>query len=129
MNTVTLDTSAVSDFQRKSLWLNSICLADKVLIPFPVLGELKYGIRSGSHYKANINWLNEFLSSPLVDILESTCRTTDLYAELKQQLKHAGTPIPENDIWIAACCIENSSVLLTRDNHFKHIPQLNVLWP
>jgi tRNA(fMet)-specific endonuclease VapC len=33
-------------------------------------------------------------------------------------------PIPTNDLWIAALVIQRDLVLLTRDAHFKHLPQL-----
>jgi predicted nucleic acid-binding protein len=40
------------------------------------------------------------------------------------QLRAAGTPIPDNDLWTAALALENDLVLITRDQHFERIPQL-----
>ena len=44
--------------------------------------------------------------------------TARRYGEVKAELRAAGTPIPENDIWIAALALEHSLTLVTRDAHF-----------
>ena len=44
-------------------------------------------------------------------------------------LRFQGTPLPENDIWIAASSMEHGSMLLTRNRHFACLPQLRVRWP
>ncbi|HAA90566.1 MAG TPA: hypothetical protein DCE07_08400 [Peptococcaceae bacterium] len=49
------------------------------------------------------------------------------YAALRQKLKKAGRPIPENDIWIAASCLELDAMLLSRDAHFDFFPDLQVI--
>ena len=40
------------------------------------------------------------------------------------ELRRAGTPVPDNGLWIAALCIEHDLALVTRDRHFDKIPQL-----
>lgn len=50
--------------------------------------------------------------------------TADHYARLFVQLKRAGKPLPDNDVWIAALCIQHRLALITRDKHFDRIPQL-----
>ena len=50
--------------------------------------------------------------------------TAEQYARLFVQLKRAGTPIPDNDLWIAALALEHDLMLITRDRHFQDIPQL-----
>jgi tRNA(fMet)-specific endonuclease VapC len=62
-----------------------------------------------------------------VRVLETTARTTAVYARVRHQLRAAGTPIPENDVWIAATAIEHNLPLVTRDNHFKVVEELEVL--
>ena len=64
---------------------------------------------------------------PEVRILEITERTTAVYARVRHQLRAAGTPIPENDVWIAAVAIEHSLPLASRDKHFKLVRGLEVL--
>lgn len=48
------------------------------------------------------------------------------YAQIRWSLKQRGKPIPENDLWIAAACIQHSLPLLSRDAHFKLVPGLTV---
>jgi tRNA(fMet)-specific endonuclease VapC len=49
---------------------------------------------------------------------------TNAYASLFAQLRSQGTPIPTNDIWIAALVLQHDLVLLTGDGHFSKIPQI-----
>ena len=46
------------------------------------------------------------------------------YAQLFVQLRRPGTPIPVNDLWIAALVLEHGFDLYSRDGHFDHLPQL-----
>lgn len=50
--------------------------------------------------------------------------TTHHYADLYLQLRHQGTPIPDNDLWIAALVVQHGLTLYSRDKHFHHLPQL-----
>lgn len=58
----------------------------------------------------------------LTDGVEDVVITLEL-AELRTQ----GTPIPTNDLWIAALVVEHGLTLYTRDRHFEHLPQLPLL--
>jgi tRNA(fMet)-specific endonuclease VapC len=62
-----------------------------------------------------------------VRLLLPTRETADGYARLFAQLRAAGTPIPTNDIWIAAQVVEEGLSLITRDKHFGSIPQVTLL--
>jgi predicted nucleic acid-binding protein len=64
------------------------------------------------------------LSRETVAILFAGRETTEQYARLFIQLKRAGTPVPDNDLWIAAMAIEHDLALITRDRHFDKLPQL-----
>jgi tRNA(fMet)-specific endonuclease VapC len=64
------------------------------------------------------------LAKPTVAVLLPGRQTADYYARLFVQLKRAGTPIPDNDLWIAALALEHDLMLVTRDRHFECIPQL-----
>jgi len=124
--TVALDTNAYSDWRSKGTWHDQIRLADRILIPSIVLGELFHGFRKGSRHAANKKRLDAFLSEPQVEIAAVTRRTAEIYGELLTHLQKRATPIPTNDIWIAAITVEHSATLLTRDAHFEHLPQVNV---
>jgi predicted nucleic acid-binding protein len=94
--------------------------ADQVAIPVIVLGEYRYRIAQSRNRAAYANWLKDLLNDCLVlDINEPT---TPYYAEITVELKRKGTPIPTNDIWIAALCRQHSLPLLSRDRHFDLVP-------
>jgi predicted nucleic acid-binding protein len=68
--------------------------------------------------------LQRFLSKPGVDVVFASDATTQQYAQVYAQLRTQETPIPTNDIWIAAIVLEHQLVLCTRDEHFDHLPQV-----
>jgi predicted nucleic acid-binding protein len=81
-----------------------------------VIGEYRYGIwhsRNRQHYQ---QWLQEYL--PKFRLLDIEDRTTIPYAAVRTELKKAGTPIPSNDVWIAALCRQHSLPIISRDRHF-----------
>lgn len=98
--------------------------ADVILISPIMLGELMFGFRNGSRFARNTEELNRFLSHHAVEIVTLSEITADRYARIAAQLKQQGTPIPSNDIWIAAQTMETGSELVTMDNHFDKIPGL-----
>jgi len=71
--------------------------------------------------------LHRFLAQPGIEILHSTDATTRSYAALYRQLRAQGTPIPTNDLWIAALVVEHDLALYSRDAHFGVLPQLNLV--
>ncbi len=98
--------------------------ADRVLLPVPVLAELRFGFLNGTKGRENEAHLVRFLDRPRVEVLRCDEETTVRYAELKLQLKKQGTPIPINDVWIAALVLQHQATLFTRDSDFERIPQL-----
>jgi predicted nucleic acid-binding protein len=68
--------------------------------------------------------LRKLLAKATVGVLLPSRETAEHYARLFVQLKRAGTPVPDNDLWIAALALEHDLVLITRDEHFQRIPQL-----
>jgi predicted nucleic acid-binding protein len=94
--------------------------ADQIAIPVIALGEYRYGIAQSRHRASYAEWLKGLLHDCLV--LDANEPTTDYYAEITLELKQKGTPIPTNDIWIAALCRQHSLPLLSRDQHFDLVP-------
>ena len=103
--------------------------ASEVLVPATVLGELHAGFERGVRRDVNRRQLAEFLALPGVDLIAVTAGIAERYGILVGQLTRKGTPIPTNDIWIAAAALETGTRLLTYDAHFEHIPGLIVLHP
>lgn len=96
----------------------------RICLPVPVLAELRFGFLNGSRARTNLANLDTFLDSPRVEVLSCDEETALRYAELRLQLKRQGTPIPMNDIWIAALALQHGATLFTRDADFDHLPQL-----
>jgi tRNA(fMet)-specific endonuclease VapC len=125
MMRITLDTNAYSAFMRgDQSVLEALAGADIVYVPLFVVGELHFGFRGGNRLKENLAELRSFLAKPTVQLWLATEETPQIYGEIQDRLKRAGTPIPINDIWIASACIETGSRLVTFDQHFDLIPGL-----
>jgi tRNA(fMet)-specific endonuclease VapC len=98
--------------------------AEAIILPFIVLGELRAGFADGRRQAENESVLRRFLLEDGVDVLFADDQTTHHYAAVFRQLRRQGTPIPTNDMWIAALVLQHNLVLHARDKHFDHLPQL-----
>ena len=98
--------------------------ADEILVPFVVLAELRAGFAGGAQPAENEANLIRFLDSRRVDLVFADEDTTHHYGRLFQQLRRQGTPIPTNDLWIAALVVQHQLRLFARDTHFDHLPQI-----
>jgi tRNA(fMet)-specific endonuclease VapC len=120
-----LDTNRLTDLFKGDTalaeWLEA---CDEVWIPLVVLAEIKAGFYGGAQQHRNQMLLGRLLSKATFRILLPGRETAEQYARLFVQLKRAGTPIPDNDLWIAALALEHDLMLVTRDQHFQHVPQL-----
>jgi tRNA(fMet)-specific endonuclease VapC len=122
---ILLDTSAYVEFKRNNVELvEMIVAADLILFSAVVLGELLFGFRSGSRFKKNLDELNGFLENDAVEIVSIGKISADRYSRIATQLRRQGTPIPTNDIWIAAQTMEHGAELVTTDSHFAKISGL-----
>ena len=125
MKTLALDTNAYSAFKHgKAEVVDQLERAERILIPVPVLAELRIGLRGGTREALNLDELEQFLSSPRVELCSLTEQTAILYAEIFGTLQRKGKPIPLNDIWIAASAMEQGAILLSADAHFTWIDGL-----
>lgn len=97
---------------------------DAISVPLVVIAELRAGFAVGSRGYENERVFEAFLHRPRVHILVPTLDTTRHYATLFRRLRAAGTPIPTNDLWIAAPVIQHDIALYSRDVQFDAIPQL-----
>ena len=98
--------------------------APKIHVPLIVVAELRAGFAVGSRGEENQRVFERFLHRPRVEVLLPTIETTRHYAHLYRQLRGAGTPIPTNDLWIAALVVQHELALFSRDVHFDALPQL-----
>jgi tRNA(fMet)-specific endonuclease VapC len=120
-----LDTSAYVGFKlNHSELVEFLTQADQVVMSPIVLGELLFGFRNGTRFDKNIAELRQFLDHNAVEIIQLNDITADRYSRIAAQLRQQGTPIPSNDIWIAAHAMEIGAELVTMDRHFEKISGL-----
>ncbi len=123
---ILLDTNRLTDLLRGDPALVRLVeQADEVWLPYVVLAEIKAGFLGGTRLSENIALLAALLATG-VTVLYADEQTVEAYARLFVQLKSAGTPIPDNDLWIGALAVQHGLMLVTRDAHFKKIPQLQL---
>jgi tRNA(fMet)-specific endonuclease VapC len=91
------------------------------------IGELLSGFKGGGREQKNREELEIFLDSPRVVVYSVNEDTSEFYAEIINNLRRIGRPIPTNDIWIAAVAFQNGLKLFTKDTHFKAIAGLSLV--
>ena len=122
---IALDTNRLTDlFRGDNVLAGQLGTCEEVWVPLMVLAETKAGFYGGNRQGRNEALLASFLARSTVGILLPGRETAERYARMLVQLRRAGTPIPDNDLWIAALVLENDLTLITRDSHFEQIPQL-----
>jgi tRNA(fMet)-specific endonuclease VapC len=125
MRRALLDTNVLADFFAGDPDTVKACQRCKTLaLNTVVLGEVLAGFAAGTRREANRRLLSRFVSSPRVKLLPLGLETAEHYAQVYSQLRRKGTPLPSNDMWIAASALEHGLVLLTRDTHFGEIDGL-----
>lgn len=116
---IALDTNAYSALMRGHREVAALIRrSEAVLVPAVVVGELLYGFRLGTRFEENAARLEAFLAAPFVELLPVTLTTADRFGRTAAVLRQKGTPIPTNDIWIAAQVMEVGADLLSSDLHF-----------
>lgn len=124
---VLLDTSAYSAFMRgQADVVEALRRANAVVLTPVVLGELSAGFRRGRQRARNEALLGRFLASPRVQVIPLDEGTAERYAVILNALWTAGTPIPTNDVWIAASAMQHGLVVLTMDAHYQKVAQILV---
>jgi tRNA(fMet)-specific endonuclease VapC len=127
MKKILLDTNAYCHFlSGDETILDELTSADVVYMSVFVLGELYAGFKGGNKEQQNSSLLKKFIQKPTVELLNTTEETAIFFGLIKHNLKIAGTPIPINDVWIAAHTMESGATLITKDNHFLKIQGLRV---
>lgn len=127
MSRVLLDTSAYSAFMRGHRGVKeSLQRAGEIYLSATIVGELLAGFMRAGHRRKNEQELEAFLSSPRAQVSDVDRETARRYAVILDGLRTAGTPIPTNDIWIAASAMQHGLRLVTTDAHYRHVKQVIV---
>ncbi len=124
-NELLLDTSAVIESWRKNPEVvTTLTATSGLLLPVIVYGELLLGAEKSQHPERKFKEITTFLKAvSLLDIDRSTAKH---YSKLRTALERQGTPIPENDLWIASLAVQYGLYVYTVDKHFQLISGLKL---
>jgi tRNA(fMet)-specific endonuclease VapC len=123
-----LDTSIVIPYRAgEPAVVELVRQADEVFLPVVVVGELLYGTLKSPLPEQNRRWVEELTAR--IPVLGCDRETAETYADVRNELRLAGLPIPENDLWIAAIARQHGLSLAARDKHFLGIRDLTVVAP
>src|SRR3990172_1394494 len=123
---ISLDTNIVIRLLKNDkAVVNLLSRKSMIYLPIPVTAELLFAAKNSGRPKDNLKTYNEFIDP--CRVLNITRKTADRYSTVRLQLKQKGRPIPENDVWIAAVCIENDLPIITPDTHFDNVEGLEVV--
>ena len=121
-----LDTNALSAYLDKAPGaVEIVSQARELAIPVLVAGEFAFGIAQSRHRDAYERSLQRMLDR--CTVLEIELETARHYAAIRLELKSSGTPIPANDVWIAALCRQHAAPVMSRDSHFDFVSGLRRL--
>lgn len=122
MRKIMIDTNVYALFKRNDAFvLEKLRRIEFIGISIVVLGELLCGFKGGNKEIKNREELEQFLDLPRVHLIQVDEETAEIYAKIFWNLKKKGTPIPTNDIWLAASAMQHGIHLFTNDEHFKNI--------
>ena len=125
MRPIALDTNTYAGCQRADpAAIEVFQRAEQLLVSTVVLAELLSGFAFGGREAQNREELHLFLNCRRVAIKEVGMATADAYALIYAALRRQGRPIPTNDLWIAASCVEHGAVLFSLDAHFDQVAGL-----
>ena len=115
-----LDTSALSAFLKNEPGIGTVVAqAHALFVPVIVTGEYRFGLQRSSHRAALTAKLEVVLADVRILVIDEA--TSRVYAVVRDELRAAGTPIPENDVWTASLARQNGLPLLSADAHFDHV--------
>lgn len=95
---------------------------EEIYLSVVVLGELQFGAANSAKAEANVQRVDHYAATNLIVGIDAN--TARRYGALKAELRRKGRPIPENDLWIAACALQHGLTLATRDRHFGYVDHL-----
>ena len=129
MNSAVVDTNVLIAFlERGDQPMQVLGRFDRLLVPAAVDAEFRAGLDLSTKIgRRHVQVLDDFLNDPSVAYMPADRAESQKYAVLYRVLKKQGTPIPINDIWIAATALVHNVPLCTFDRHFRNVPLLEVV--
>ena len=124
-NKLALDTNQAIAILNREDEARKIQTFTEIYLPVPVVGELRFGALNSQKSEANLERISHLVNR--CHAVGINLDTAEIYARIRLHLKQKGRPIPENDLWIAAICVQHAIPLATADDHFSAIEELTVI--
>lgn len=122
-----LGTSPCSAFMRGDSEIKlALQRAEEIHLDPGILGEMLAGFTRGKQRRKNEPELQAFLGFPHGNVLYVDGETAERYAAILVSLWRVGTPIPSNDLWVAACAMHHGLRPLTMDAQYQRVTQVIV---
>ena len=120
-----IDTNvAIAALRGEAVVQRRMSSATETFVPFIVAGELLAGAEGASRPEEERLMIEQFIGR--LAYLGCDLETTRVFGRLPHHLRRAGTPIPDNDLWIAAAALRYGLTVATRDRHFERVPGLAI---
>jgi tRNA(fMet)-specific endonuclease VapC len=126
MNGSLFDTNVIIKMIDKDLvTIRMVESRKKLYTSVVVVGELYFAALNSGRPETNLRIFRELLST--IEIVYIDDAVAMSYAEIRLGLKKKGRPIPDNDIWIAACAYAKGLSVASFDGHFKEIARIELV--
>ncbi len=126
MERLAIDSNAFIAYRAGNVKVRALMEQVRLLyFPVIVMGELMYGAKNSIRIEDNVLAVHDFCKQSMPIYVDES--VAERYCDIRLILKQKGTPIPENDIWIAASCIDVDADLLSNDDHFSKIDGLTLI--
>lgn len=127
MKSVLPDTNVIIDLLAgDKTFEEALSTAERIIVTPTVVAEFLAGISPSARDKAKKAAFDDFLEDEVVEVVSHDVETASYYASIYRYLATNGTPIPLNDVWIAASAMQHGATIITKDHHFSSIPVLPV---
>lgn len=97
---------------------------NEVAMSVITFGELQFGAQKSQHRSKVLQSLDKL--SAVIPVLEMQKEVGLIYGEIRATLQQKGTPIGNNDLWIAAHALSEKLILVTNnEKEFRRVPNLS----
>jgi predicted nucleic acid-binding protein len=105
----------------------SLVRYDRALVPLATDAEIRFGFENGNKTTENLKKYQQFIGDFNIEIIAPDQDTSIIYADLASWLRKHGKSLSNNDLWIAATCVQTGSRLATLDKDFSYLPQIRLI--